>query len=637
MRCNRENRYRVGLSLGLILLSGMLGGCAARQVLPPGSIGFVRHVGPFVFDEDIIPGEYNILAKRGRSFGVAEFNTAFAMVALARLRELDLDTIDDEAFVRAVNNPGRRLISHYPPDSFHRVALAGANALAVRYPTSPAVTPVVADFHAALQDRPVFRARVEAVVPARYVYISADVDDNAYIPADVDDNAWFDTSGAHKVWDDGEREVPLGVEAIYAHVATPTGAGVKVGIIDTGIYLHSDFVQSSGVSNIKQVIDCVGVFPSGVCQNVTTSVGRGNDDNGHGTHLTGIIAAANDNAGVRGVAPKADIYAIKAFDKSGVASTTDLLAALAWVPANGINLCNLSWGSGVVGLAPLVALKPVIEDGKNKGVIWVTSAGNSKQHARRNFPGAWKDLVITVAGTSWYRRHGRPAFGDWYPDTNFSLPWDGKPSPIAAIPVVTVAAPANDIRSTWPDRTPKRRPYEGVYMRMGGTSVAAAHVTGVIALMLEEHGQLPLADVREHLYDEASGLARIRDPGRANRGVGHVRIGRVANGADSATWRLVYDSNNSTPQVAAFEVYRTFVGGTTQKPSVFLSQDVSQWFGADYRMGCYTDAEITFCIYGKDFAATSRPDDFEFTVKDFEHPYMGNMHEVSAWAYGPGQ
>lgn len=66
------------------------------------------------------------------------------------------------------------------------------------------------------------------------------------------------------------------------------------------------------------------------------------DDNGHGTHVAGILAAADNCSGVIGVAPRCSLYAVKAFDRRGLGATSDVLAALQWCADYGMQVVNMS-------------------------------------------------------------------------------------------------------------------------------------------------------------------------------------------------------------------------------------------------------------------------------------------------------
>jgi subtilisin family serine protease len=159
---------------------------------------------------------------------------------------------------------------------------------------------------------------------------------------------------------DDELDNSWGVTRIGAgtvHDSGNKGSGVKVAILDTGIdYEHSDLD-----GNYKGGYDYVNndAYPM--------------DDNGHGTHCAGIVAAEDDGAGVVGVAPEADLYAVKVLNSVGRGYESDVLAGIQWSVDNGMDVISMSLGSDV-GSIPL-------EEACNKayyssGVLLVAAAGN---------------------------------------------------------------------------------------------------------------------------------------------------------------------------------------------------------------------------------------------------------------------
>jgi len=105
-----------------------------------------------------------------------------------------------------------------------------------------------------------------------------------------------------------------------------SGKGIKVGVIDTGIdYNHEDLHVSGGTSVITGTTDY-------------------SDDNGHGTHVAGTIAALNNDIGVIGVAPQAELYAIKALDQYGNGNYSEVISGIEWAIDNQMDIINMSLG-----------------------------------------------------------------------------------------------------------------------------------------------------------------------------------------------------------------------------------------------------------------------------------------------------
>ena len=110
--------------------------------------------------------------------------------------------------------------------------------------------------------------------------------------------------------------------------SSTTGHRIKVGVIDTGVdFSHPDLKHSlgRGINLLNR-----GMLP--------------HDDNGHGTHIAGTIAAANQLHGMIGVAPRAMIYPVKAFDHNGSAFVSDIMLGIDWCVRNRMDIINMSFG-----------------------------------------------------------------------------------------------------------------------------------------------------------------------------------------------------------------------------------------------------------------------------------------------------
>ena len=251
-----------------------------------------------------------------------------------------------------------------------------------------------------------------------------------------------------------------------------TGDPVKVGVIDTGIDLKHPDLQA----NIKGGYNAINPLKSP------------NDDNGHGTHVAGIIAALNNSIGVVGVGPNIDLYAIKVLNASGSGYLSDVIDGIEWV----INQKNTQGGDWVINMSlgtsqDVGSFHDAIVRAYNAGVVIVAAAGNSGGAV--SFPAAYPE-VIAVSATD---------------DTNQIASWSSRG------PEVDLAAPGVNIYSTYKGQS---------YATLSGTSMAAPHVTGAAALIIDtkkcdlnSDGICTPAEVQQRLEQTAIDLG---DPGKDN-------------------------------------------------------------------------------------------------------------------------
>lgn len=226
------------------------------------------------------------------------------------------------------------------------------------------------------------------------------------------------------------------------------GVGVKVGVIDTGIDLkHPDL----------QVVGDV---------NIINERKTGKDDNGHGSHVAGTIAATDNEIGVIGVAHQANLYAVKVLDRNGSGWLSDVIAGLQWSIDNGMEVVNMSLGTA----SNIQSFEDAVQAVNAAGIIQVGAAGND-YGGPVIYPAAYPE-VIAVSATD---------------DTDNIAVFS------SVGPEVELAAPGVDIHSTWKG---------GGYNTISGTSMAAPHVTGTVALAIAAG----VTDVRGTLQATADDL-----------------------------------------------------------------------------------------------------------------------------------
>lgn len=261
------------------------------------------------------------------------------------------------------------------------------------------------------------------------------------------------------------QELPWGVERIRAPQAWPAtkGTDVRIGVIDTGVDLSHPDLQGN----------VAGGF------NVLASDQPPLDDNGHGTHVAGTIAALNNDFGVVGVAPEAKLYAVKAFDADGTARVSDVIAGMEWCVANQVRLINFSFGSESGNESLRDAVRAVA-----RHAILVAAAGNNGRADSVDVPARYPEVVAVAASTR----------------------GDQLASFTSRGPQVAVAAPGQEIMSTWLD---------GGYSTLSGTSMATPHVTALFALLMRLHPGLTRAQLLEIVRSTADPLIGVSEDGGA--------------------------------------------------------------------------------------------------------------------------
>ncbi|HVA65959.1 MAG TPA: S8 family peptidase [Elusimicrobiota bacterium] len=213
------------------------------------------------------------------------------------------------------------------------------------------------------------------------------------------------------------------------------GDGVKVAVIDTGIdYTHPDL--SMNVAGGYNAITGSGLRAGY------------KDDNGHGTHVAGIIAA--DGERLVGVAPHAKLYAVKVLSADGSGDLSDVIKGVIWTANEHIPVANMSLGTD----KPSEALEQAVEYAAFEGTVIVAAAGNASG-GPVSYPGAYPYAIAVAASDS-----------------------NNKLAPFSSVgPQVAFIAPGQDILSAW---------LHGGYANISGTSMAAPHVTGLVALSLSQ-------------------------------------------------------------------------------------------------------------------------------------------------------
>lgn len=256
------------------------------------------------------------------------------------------------------------------------------------------------------------------------------------------------------------------VKANEASRSGYTGKGVKVAVVDTGISgSHPDLHVSGGVS----FVDGVKALK---------------DDNGHGTHVAGIIAGMDNTIGVLGVAPGVELYSIKALDASGVGNQTDVVAGIEWAIEHDIDIINLS----ITTFTDSLALKKIIQQASDKGILVTAASGNDETGAGQPagtdiaYPARYNEVIGVGAITQDMKRALFSYIG----------------------PSLEFTAPGERIYSTY---VTKSGTTDG-YAYMSGTSMATPYVTGVMALYKEAFPDMSTQQLRSFGQEHALDLGK---------------------------------------------------------------------------------------------------------------------------------
>ena len=230
--------------------------------------------------------------------------------------------------------------------------------------------------------------------------------------------------------------------------------GAPVAIVDTGIDgAHEDLVGKADACGSA----ANGSVADGVCT----------DDEGHGTHVAGTVAAiAGNGRGIAGVAFDSPLIVCKALSADGSGDTSDVAACIAWARAQGAKVISLSLGG-----PPTVTLKAAVKaawaGGGRSGSLVVAAGGNDGSDAV-DYPAGYPEAVSVAAVDD----NGTHA---WFSNAN---------------PDVEVAAPGVDVLSA---------KLGGGYVRMSGTSMATPHAAGAAALLWDANPRAAAKTIRSKL------------------------------------------------------------------------------------------------------------------------------------------
>ncbi|MDX6682996.1 MAG: hypothetical protein QOG94_3035 [Solirubrobacteraceae bacterium] len=284
---------------------------------------------------------------------------------------------------------------------------------------------------------------------------------------------------------DADIDAPEGWDLSGLSGFPTADTGAKVGIVDTGIMAgHEDLAG--------KVVDCAGVRSFGIIlglfANYAIDPGKCVDDNGHGTHVAGTIAArANNGRGIAGIAFNSPLAICKALDAGGAGATVAIANCITYLSQVGAKVISMSLGG-----AASTTLANVVASASTRSLL-IAAAGNTGD-ATLNYPAGYPQ-VVSVAATD--RRDARASFSTANSD-------------------VELTAAGVDILSTWSD---------GGYRTQSGTSMSTPHVAGVAAIIA---GRAPAAGPAAWRATLDAAVDHLGAPGRnADFGFGRVNLAKA--------------------------------------------------------------------------------------------------------------
>ncbi len=287
------------------------------------------------------------------------------------------------------------------------------------------------------------------------------------------------------------------MDAYFPHDRGYEGEGVTIAVIDTGTSPHQDLIlPNNRIIGFKDFVS-----------NKTEAY----DDNGHGTHVTGIIAGNgySSNGKYTGIAPKANILSIKVLDENGSTSTSDLIDAIAYVVKTkdkyNTKIINLSLGTPSTTNCDKDPLCKAVSAATKAGIVVVTAAGNSgPAEGTISSPGISRDAITVGAVDD--KRTVDTSDDTIAPFSSRGPIDDGHEKPDIVAPGVNI----NSLSNVKLDR----------YSSLSGTSMATPLVSGAIALLFNKYPNIKSYEIKEKLLDSCIDLKDTKE----NQGAGLLNL-----------------------------------------------------------------------------------------------------------------
>lgn len=356
-----------------------------------------------------------------------------------------------------------------------------------------------------------------------------------------------------------------GIDATRAWERSTGSSDVVVAVIDTGVqYNHPDLSQNVWINEAEIPSNGIDDDQNGYIDDVHGVYAQRNgdpfDDNGHGTHVAGVVGAVGNNEiGVSGVNWNVKIMALKFLDGNGMGSLDGAIAAIDYMvmmKGRGVDvrISNNSWGGGLFSQP----LYNAIQRAEAAGILFVAASGNSGIDSDSNpqYPGSY-DLSNVISVGAIDSDANLASFSNYGADS------------------VDIAAPGVSILSTYP----------GGYTSLSGTSMASPHVAGALSLLLASEPSLTNAELQERLYLSARNLSTL---------TGLIRTGRTVDVA-----RMVWNETAPVPEAPNEELICSYtVAETTYAPDEIVETTPVVHQGDEFRFYSHS-LPFAFPFHGK--------------------------------------
>ena len=309
--------------------------------------------------------------------------------------------------------------------------------------------------------------------------------------------------------EEATESVTWSTKALCAQNLSETGEGVKVAVLDSGLDFYSE------------------VAPAGIVDFVDPEFARGDDMTGHGTAVSGIIAAPEDESGIIGIAPDAELYSVRVLDESNEAPISRIISGIDWCIENEVDIINMSFGTSEYS----ALLEEKIEEAAQAGILLIASAGNGESV---QYPAKFTEVIAVGSVTSAMVKAEDSATGG----------------------ELEFVAPGENVYST---------SLLGGYGALSGTSIASPHIAGAAAVLLGKDTTKSPEFIRALLAASCKTLGEAESYG---------------NGIPDLAFALqIYDDFAQNYTDSTYQPPQN-----TGNPENFTQEDV-------YVKGCWNDAE----------------------------------------------